>query len=280
MRERAILFGESARMVGILCQPEGPSTDGLGVVFLNSGILHRVGANRLYVNLARAMADRGLASLRFDFSGVGDSESRKDSLRFEESSVVEAREAMNHLERVAGVKHFILAGLCSGADVGFWTALEDERVVALAQMDAFAYRTWRFQYNRIRPKLFDLRQWRHSVAARTGGSEQSQERDESSYVDPEYSRVFPPRSVVASGLKQLTDRGMDLFYFFSGDDAVPYNYRGQYRDCFRDVDFRDCLRVEFEPEADHIVTNLHHQKSLTAAMVDWADGVAKRAVPA
>ncbi|MGI9628409.1 MAG: hypothetical protein ACR2QM_16365, partial [Longimicrobiales bacterium] len=72
---------------------------------------------------------------------------------------------------------------------------------------------------------------------------------------------------------------LDLFYFFSGDDAVPYNYTGQYRDCFREVDFRNRLRVEYEPEADHIVTDLEHQKSVVSAMVDWAEDVAKRSVP-
>jgi pimeloyl-ACP methyl ester carboxylesterase len=269
-----MVFGRSAKMAGILCQPTEPGNGLPGVVFLNSGILHRVGANRLYVKIARALAERGFSSLRFDFSGVGDSEARKDALRFEQSSVIEAREAMDQLGTVAGVDRFILAGLCSGADVGFWTALEDDRVAALAQMDAFAYRTWRFQFNRIAPKVFDLRQWAHSLKVRLR-PEEARPEDPDSYVDPEYSRQFPPRQEVAGGLKTLVSRGVDLFYFFSGDDAVPYNYRDQYRDCFRDVSFGPCLQVEFEPEADHIVSNLDHQRFVVSQMVDWATRVSQ-----
>ena len=44
------------------------------VVLLNAGIIHRIGPNRLYVQLARRLASRGHAVLRFDLAGIGDSE--------------------------------------------------------------------------------------------------------------------------------------------------------------------------------------------------------------
>ena len=69
MNERALTFGDERHLVGILTEP-APSgrggEEGLaeaggedlrpGVVFLNSGILHRVGASRIYVKLARRLA--------------------------------------------------------------------------------------------------------------------------------------------------------------------------------------------------------------------------------
>ena len=50
------------------------------MVILSSGILHRPGASRLYVQIARALAEDGFTSLRFDFSGIGDSAVRRDAI--------------------------------------------------------------------------------------------------------------------------------------------------------------------------------------------------------
>ena len=274
VRERAILFGKTAKMVGILCEPDAPDPSLPAVLFLNSGILHRVGGESPVRETGPAMAEEGFISLRFDFSGVGDSEARKDPLRFEQSSVIEAREALDHLQSVTGVNRFVVAGLCSGADVGFWTSQEDDRVIGLAQMDAFVYRTWRFQFNRIAPRILSPKQWAHSIKVRVLPNS-GPERDDDSYVDPEYSRVFPPRREVSAGLQKLVARGVELFFFFSGDDSMPYNYRDQYKDCFRDVDFGSCLRLEYEPEADHIVSDLAHQEFVVDSMVQWIQSVAR-----
>ena len=138
MRERVLRFGETATLVGILTEPDLDvrRTDVPAVVLLNSGILHHVGASRLYVQIARHLAECGCTSLRFDFSGIGDSEPRRDSLPFEESALVEAREAMDYVSGVAGTSEFVLIGLCSGADMSYFTAVNDEHVVGVAQLDA------------------------------------------------------------------------------------------------------------------------------------------------
>ena len=75
MRERAVRFGKTAKLVGIVAEPnptEQSGTDKPAVLMLNSGILHRVGACRLHVKLARSLASEGHTVLRFDFSGIGD----------------------------------------------------------------------------------------------------------------------------------------------------------------------------------------------------------------
>ena len=58
MRERALTFGP-ANLVGVLTQPDpAVANPGLpAVVILNSGILHRAGASRLYVRIARRLAE-------------------------------------------------------------------------------------------------------------------------------------------------------------------------------------------------------------------------------
>jgi pimeloyl-ACP methyl ester carboxylesterase len=275
MRERALRFGSSSNLVGILSEPPA-GTDNAGrpaVLFLNSGILHRAGASRLYVQIARHLAEEGFTSLRFDFSGIGDSEPRKDTLPFARSAVVESREAMDYLAAARGFNEFIIIGLCSGADMGFWVSLEDPRVVGLAQLDAFAYRTFGFMLRHYAPRIVNPAHWVDVVQGRIRNARIARERsseENSVYIAPEYRRQFPPRERVEEGLKQLMDRNVQLFYFFSGGLGEHLNHRGQYVRAFPAVDFGNKVQVEYIPEADHIVTSLGHQRFVVRAIGEWA----------
>ena len=73
MREAAVSFGPNASLVGIITSPSVPAArrELPGVILLNAGIINRVGPNRIYVKMARRLADMGLPVLRFDFSGRG-----------------------------------------------------------------------------------------------------------------------------------------------------------------------------------------------------------------
>ena len=67
MRERVVRFGKGVSLVGIQTDSElGVGAEVPRIVLVNSGILHRVGACRLHVQLARAFAERGFSTLRFD----------------------------------------------------------------------------------------------------------------------------------------------------------------------------------------------------------------------
>ena len=136
MKETAHTFGTKAKLRGILTQPAEGSPERPAVLFLNSGLVHHVGPHRLYVKAARDLAERGHLVLRMDFSGVGDSEKRKDNLRFERAAVEDAREGIDYLAQKHGASSFALAGLCSGAEISFKTALEDERVIGALMINA------------------------------------------------------------------------------------------------------------------------------------------------
>ena len=103
MRERVVRFGAGNGLVGILTEPEPIRShpDRPAIIFLNSGILHRVGSCRMHVRLAWALAEAGYPSLRFDLSGIGDSDTRKDALAFEQSAPLEIREAMDRVALIA-----------------------------------------------------------------------------------------------------------------------------------------------------------------------------------
>jgi pimeloyl-ACP methyl ester carboxylesterase len=131
-REEAFMFGPSSQLLGILCEPderhEARTSD--AVIFLNVGSNHRVGSNRMYVMMARTLAARGITSLRFDVSGIGDSVSTAgvENRLYARDAVLDARAAMDALKAQREVERFFLVGLCSGAYLAFQTAHVDERV--------------------------------------------------------------------------------------------------------------------------------------------------------
>jgi hypothetical protein len=99
------------------------------MVLVNSGIVHRVGANRMTVALARALAEDGVESLRFDMSGIGESSERVDDLGWEASAPLEIVEAV---DRIADDQSATaLYGNCGGAAKSLWAAQIDRRVTGL-----------------------------------------------------------------------------------------------------------------------------------------------------
>jgi hypothetical protein len=276
MRERVVRFGAGGGLVGILTEPAPGrgASDATTVVFLNSGIIHRVGASRLHVLMARRLAEEGVTSFRFDHSGIGDSEPRRDARPFVESAVLETREAMDHLERTHGASRFHLAGLCSGADVAFAVARVDERVEGLIKLDPFAYRTPAWYVRQYAPKLLSLPAWRHSIRVRLDAVARKDRRgdgrngDAGSFVAPEYRRVFPPRREVKAGLAVLAGRHVRIFVCFTGDEAQIL-HRDQYARSFRGVDFAGNLEVEYVPQADHTFTHPDHQLWLAERVARW-----------
>jgi pimeloyl-ACP methyl ester carboxylesterase len=265
--------------VGVLTEAAAgsPAEGRPGVIFLNSGILHRVGSCRLHVRLARAMSAAGFHALRFDYSGIGDSDQRRDSLPFEESAVLETKEAMDYLAKAKGVQKFILIGLCSGADMAHETALRDERVAGLMLLDAWAYRNPGYYMHHYGPKLLNVNVWRNSIGIRlkmlrgtytdTRACIPGTEGVE--YDVPKYVRVFPPKERIGADLRTFVKRGIEMRFVWTGG-LEEYNHEGQYASTFRDVGLGKLFEEAYMPDADHILTGLDHQDQVIDRTLRWA----------
>lgn len=112
--ETAITFGQDLR--GVLCRP-ARNGNGQCVVFSNTGGDPRAGIGRFAVKSGRDLAQRGVASFRFDFSGVGDSPSSDGAPRSHVYEVARQAEFAAAVEmlRQRGYSHITLAGVCAGA---------------------------------------------------------------------------------------------------------------------------------------------------------------------
>ena len=114
MKEETLLFGPGQGLVGTLSVPSRP-TESLGMILLNAGMIHRVGPHRVNVRLARELARHGIASIRFDLAGHGDSARPSGSLSFQNQAVEDIRQAADALANATGLRRFAVFGLCSGA---------------------------------------------------------------------------------------------------------------------------------------------------------------------
>ena len=133
-RETPLHFGPDGRLFGILCRPRtGASTT--AVIIGNTGRDPHYGIARFGVELARELAAGGIASLRMDYSGLGDSprapgEGDALSALFETDRTADIAAAIDALQTL-GYDDFALQGLCSGAYHAFRAAPTDTRIGAL-----------------------------------------------------------------------------------------------------------------------------------------------------
>jgi hypothetical protein len=133
--ESTLYFGPDAALFAVLSEPATPrpGPPRPAIILLNTSVIHRVGANRMYVPMARRWAAAGWTVLRIDAAGLGDSPLPGWPARqrmYEKSSVRDVQAAMDWLDAQRGHRRYILIGLCSGAYLAFHTGLADRRAIS------------------------------------------------------------------------------------------------------------------------------------------------------
>ena len=103
MREITLKIGRPTPLTAIATEPKGLDSSKPAVLILNSGVMHHIGTCRISVRIARELAKSDFLALRFDFSGIGDSEPRRGTDSFADSSSAEITEVMNYLEQKKGL---------------------------------------------------------------------------------------------------------------------------------------------------------------------------------
>ncbi|MCB1843966.1 MAG: hydrolase 1, exosortase A system-associated [Halioglobus sp.] len=137
-RERALVFpcGDN-RLVGIVAEPAHSPGAGTGVVILVGGPQYRVGSHRQFTLLARDLAAAGFPSLRFDYSGMGDSEG--DQREFSETSEDLSAAITAFQAAVPGVARLVLWGLCDAASSAMMFAHQHAQVSGLVLLNPWVH---------------------------------------------------------------------------------------------------------------------------------------------
>ena len=138
--ETPLVYGRD--LFGMLCEPDS-RTAALIVIIANTGRDPHYGAGRFGTNFARALARQGIASLRIDFAGFGDSRGHPGmetvpGSMFDTDRLSDFQAALDLLQ-ARGYKRFVVKGLCAGAYHAWHAALRDHRIEALLLLNLPAF---------------------------------------------------------------------------------------------------------------------------------------------
>jgi alpha/beta superfamily hydrolase len=138
--ERPVIFGD-AGLFGILCEPRDGLPYGPVVVISNTaGTVHH-GDSRLSVQIARKLAERGIASLRIDARGIGDSPARTIDGSFESIASIHAQTTVEDVATAAawlkrkGYNSVATFGICSGAYSAMRAALYEPAISSVVAVN-------------------------------------------------------------------------------------------------------------------------------------------------
>lgn len=287
MTEEVLLLGPHETLVGIHTPAASGVQDAaprLVVIMLNSGLIHHVGPHRLYVKLARALAQRGIGAVRVDLSGIGDSPARPDNLPAAQQGFQEPREIVDSL-RALGYQRFVLLGICSGAKHALQAVSRDAisgdaRIEGLVLVNqeamsedttASASATASAQFY-LRRSLWNPRAWLNLLTGRVkyralfnslAGAIRRRLRG-GRRVGAGLAEVFrtelePALARQCSVLLMLSDRHAQ--------------YVGLFADGVQQLRALGRLHVEVCPNADHLFTTIKDQDLFVGTVCTWAEAL-------
>lgn len=274
--EQALLFGGERALCGILTRGKAPEAP-LAYVILNTGIAHRVGHHRMYVALARRLARRGHASVRFDFAGIGDSPVQTDKRPPHEANLDSIRDVINWIEGSLGISRIVLVGICSGADHAALYSGTDRRVVGAVLVDPSIPRTRRFFVNDTMQRLKSRRFWlnllrgrgnvwalvyrRLGISRSAGGPAEPFSRPD---LEQPEAIAFLERTY-----QGIVDAGVEILAVFTGGHSFQHNYRTQIFDALPNVSFGDRIELVYLADCDHTFSFEGRRQRLYALIERW-----------
>lgn len=139
--EQPVLFGG---YFGVYCRPLISSANAPALLFPNTAASHHIGDARYFVLFARRLASSGIASLRMDLRGLGDSAEIEQPVTLEslhsERACADVTAGADWLV-AHGHAAVITFGICSGAFVGLRACAEHPQIVG-----SFGVNTQRFMW--------------------------------------------------------------------------------------------------------------------------------------
>jgi pimeloyl-ACP methyl ester carboxylesterase len=284
MIEKAIVFGPDRSLVGVWTEPRDPMPgDGPpAVIIINSGIVHHAGIWRLHVRTARALAERGFSSLRFDLSGIGDSENPRDAISPDELARRDVDAAIHYARETRGIGRVVMMGLCSGAWDGLGAAIRNPSVAGVAAIDMIAdLRTWQFVAVHFGKRLFRLESWKNTFSGkngwiptfvrwvfRRGGPDRGPDERYGARLG---ARPEMPKAHFGEVLSGLLGRNVEMLFVFSNGIEESYNHRSQFAEALPKIAAHPRLAIDFFPLADHTFIRPDQQQALIARVVGWME---------
>lgn len=268
MIERIFQFGDGDRLNGVL-RADGPQRGAPALLFFNAGVVHRIGAHRLNVKLARAL---GAPSLRFDLAGQGESAPGQSGLGFERQAVADLGDAVDALCSETGAGDVIAVGMCSGADHSLRAALADKRIRGLVLLDPFAYPNDAAATADRLARAADPDRWSRKIRTLLARRSETQDRDTDESPDhgeDDQGRPVAPKADFAADLTTLVRRDVRILIVYTGLVRRHVSQPAHFFKTFADYDFDNKIEVEAMAHTDHTFTSIAAQSALIARVSDW-----------
>jgi alpha-beta hydrolase superfamily lysophospholipase len=263
-------LGRAEHIVATVTQPDLHVARVPWVMLLtNSGVIPRSGPHRMNVHLARRLAKLGVASIRFDLSGLGDTQRPPGTAYVGEQWIADTRDVMNFAQVQFSCQRFAMIGFCSGAYVAYKTALQDERLAAAVLWDLYAYPTMQ---SRLRTLAYRLHRTgvMGAVAKLTAKLKQNISAQPSAEEQQTFASASSPSAQeYADDLNTLSARGMALIILHSGGEPMSYNYRGQFDASLGQLGLRGKVDFDYLQRSDHLLTQAHAQQLFTETVLQW-----------
>jgi pimeloyl-ACP methyl ester carboxylesterase len=286
LTETLCALGSEGQLFGLHVQADEVDATRPMIVLFNSGTVHHVGPNRLYVTLAREFAALGFPTVRCDLEGLGDSVQRgtgRENHPYPDSAVPDARQILHSLRERYGVRSFVLMGLCSGAYTAFQAGLVEPALVS--ELVLINPLTWRWvEGDAVDTKHFSavahykgtmrrLDSWKKLLRGQVnlvylGGVVLSHLRKQvMSRVSALNELLFPSRGPLLSRqLRQLFAAKQKVALFVSSNDPGWDMLQDGARQTARRALKTGDLALQFIDEADHTFSREAARRRLVAAI--------------
>jgi exosortase A-associated hydrolase 1 len=285
--ERAVVFSyEADRLLAIISLPQRPLPR--GVLIVVGGPQYRAGSHRQFTLLCRALAEHGIAAMRFDYRGMGDSEGEVRSF---ENITTDIRTAIDQFcMEVPGVREVVIWGLCDAASAALFYAHGDVRVTGLVLLNPWVRTSAGIAKAQLKhyygSRFTDREFWRKvargefsfatSLAsfasalrmaigmgvARTG----SASREIATASGENVAAPLPER--MADGFNQFKGK---VLIIVSGNDLTAQEFEGVARESSRWRRLLSDTRVEYRklPNANHTFSTREWRDQVAAWTSNW-----------
>ncbi len=268
--ERAMSFGPGSRLAGVLTEPRAGSR-GPAALLWNVGVNHHVGPYRVYVDLARQLALSGFSSLRFDASGLGDSEVRRDATSETDRAIADLGDACELIKKRTSIDRVVPVGFCSSVDAAHVFASNDDRVAGAIFVEGYTFRTGGF-WLRYGRRVFERARWRRLIAHRAPSPVRRMIMGnltlEGWGEDEIYVREYPTPDRLRDDYRAMLARGRKLMFVYVGGDG-NFNHASQLGKMLHAPDLGGQATVVFMRDADHTFFRTDHRRVLVDHVSRW-----------
>ena len=270
--ESGVVFdrGED-RLVGVVVQPEVQSD--IGVLILVGGPQYRVGSHRQFTQLARSLAEAGIASFRFDFAGMGDSEGVRQEFNHTLDDVRAAIDAFTG--QVPSVSRVVLWGLCDAASSAMIYAPQHPLVSGLVLLNPWVHSGEYAPEVKLthfyKPFLSNASRWRNLVARKDMIFPTIKELSRDMLMLMIRRSSLDAQPFVQEMLEGVRAFSHDVLIVLSGADLTASEFSALIATDadWREVSARPSITIHTVASADHTFSQASWKSEVNALTISW-----------